>query len=128
MSLPPASSCPALPVTLDAAALSRLRELDPEGRLGVVERVMKAFETSLTRMVGQLVNERSGGNAAVVSAVAHTLKSSSASVGALALSRACADVEKRLRNGEPGDLMAEIERLLAESDAALTAVKAMLRY
>jgi HPt (histidine-containing phosphotransfer) domain-containing protein len=128
MSLPPESSLPAMPVTLDAAALARLRELDPEGRLGVVDRVLRAFETSLTRMVGQLVNERSGGNAAVVSAVAHTLKSSSASVGALALSRACADVEKRLRNGDPGDLTAEIERLLAESDAALAAVRAMLRY
>jgi HPt (histidine-containing phosphotransfer) domain-containing protein len=116
------------PITLDAAALARLRELDPEGRLGVVERVLKAFETSLSRMIGQLQAERAGGNAGVVAAVAHTLKSSSASVGALALSRACAEVERRLRNEEPGDLGTEIERLLGESHAALAAVKAMLRY
>ncbi len=125
----PSAPTPApVPITLDAAALARLRELDPEGRLGVVERVLKAFETSLSRMMGQLETERSGGNAAVVSAVTHTLKSSAASVGALSLSRACAETEKWLRNGEPGDLAADIERLLAESHAALAAVKAMLRY
>jgi HPt (histidine-containing phosphotransfer) domain-containing protein len=128
MSLPPDSPFPPPAASLDVAALARLRELDPEGRLGVLERVLKAFDTSLSRMMGQLVNERTGGNAAVVSAVAHTLKSSSASVGALSLSRACGDVEKRLRSGEPGDLGADIERLLAESDVALVAVRAMLRY
>jgi HPt (histidine-containing phosphotransfer) domain-containing protein len=115
-------------MTLDAAALARLRELDPEGRHGVLERVLKAFETSLSRMMGQLAAERVGGNASVVSSVTHTLKSSSASVGALALSRACADVERRLRNGEPVDLQVEIDRLLVESHAALAAVKAMLQH
>jgi HPt (histidine-containing phosphotransfer) domain-containing protein len=115
-------------MTLDAAALARLRELDPEGRHGVLERVLRAFDTSLSRMMGQLAAEREGGNASVVSSVAHTLKSSSASVGALALSRACADVERRLRNGEPVDIAVEIERLLDESRAALAAVKAMLRH
>jgi HPt (histidine-containing phosphotransfer) domain-containing protein len=127
MNTPTDSQTAPTPIPLDAAALARLRELDPEGRNGVLERVLKAFESSLGRMVAQLQAERVTGHADVVSSVAHTLKSSAASVGALPLSRACAEVEKRLRSGEPGDLPADIERLLVEANAALSAVKAMLR-
>jgi HPt (histidine-containing phosphotransfer) domain-containing protein len=115
------------PVALDEAALGRLRELDPDGRHGVLVRVLGAFETSLARMLMQLTAERENGNAGVVSTVAHTLKSSSASVGALALSRACADVERRIRAQLPGDLQSDVDALLIAGEAALVAVRAMLR-
>ena len=118
---------PAEPPRLDAAALARLRELDPDGRHGVVLRVMGAFESSLLRMMAQLQAERADGNPGVVASVAHTLKSSSASVGALELSRTCAGVERRLRDGGAGDLVADIERLLAAGEDALAAVATMLR-
>ena len=114
------------PVVLDELALARLRELDPDGRHGVLRRVFSAFETSLMRMLVQLAAERENGDAGVVSAVAHTLKSSSASVGALQLSRACGDVERRLRGQLPGDLGADVERLLTQGKSALVAVRAML--
>ena len=129
MSTPPPSGAPAAPgpAPLDAGALSRLRELDPDGRHGVLQRVLAAFETSLARMLVQLAAELEDGNAGVVSAVAHTLKSSSASVGALPLSCACGEVERRLRDGLPGELAADVERLLAEGEAALVSVRAMLR-
>lgn len=118
---------PATSVTLDAGALARLRELDPDGRHGVLGRVLGAFESSLARMLVQLAAERDDGNPSVVAHVAHTLKSSSASVGALALSRACGQVEQRVRSATPGNLKAEVEQLLAEGEAALAAVRAMLR-
>lgn len=122
----PAPSDPAA-VQLDTDAVARLRELDPDGRHGVVERVLRAFENSLVRLLGQLEAQRDGGDPAVVASVAHTLKSSSASVGALGLARACAEVERRLRVDGPGSLGGDIERLLREGAAALAAVKAMLR-
>jgi hypothetical protein len=115
------------PATLDAAALARLRELDPDGRHGVVLRVLAAFETSLGRMLGQLRTELDAGDPAVVAGIAHTLKSSSASVGALALSASCAEIERRLREKAAGDLRADVQRLLAEGEAALHAVGSMLR-
>jgi hypothetical protein len=71
---------------LDETALARLRELDPDGRHGVLQRVLTAFETSLTRSLGQLQDPQASADAKTVAALAHTLKSSSASVGALALS------------------------------------------
>ena len=114
-------------VQLDEAALARLRELDPDGRHGVLARVLAAFESSLSRMLTQLQAERAGGHPELVAGVAHTLKSSSASVGAMELARACAEVETRLRNGDASELKADIARLIAEGESALRAVAAMLR-
>lgn len=114
-------------VIFDPVALERLRELDPDGRHGVLQRVLTAFETSLTRMLVQLAAENEGGDASVVAGIAHTLKSSSASVGATVLSQACAEVERRLRTGEPGSLEADTARLIRAGEAALAAVRAMLR-
>lgn len=121
------AAAPRPAITLDALAQARLRELDPDGRNRVVARVMSAFETALVRMLGQLAVQRGRPDAAVLATIAHTLKPSSASIGALALAQACADVERRVRSGTPGDLDAELERLLAEGQAALEAVRAMLQ-
>ncbi len=115
------------PTPLDAQALARLRELDPDGRQGVLGRVLTAFDTSLARMIAQLMAEADGGSPEVVAGIAHTLKSSSASVGALELSRACADVEARLRSGPSADLRHDIERLIALAEAAQRSVAAILR-
>jgi HPt (histidine-containing phosphotransfer) domain-containing protein len=112
---------------LDAQALARLHELDPDGRLGVVNRVLAAFENSVRRMVTQLEAQRDAGDAKLVANVAHTLKSSSASVGALSLSRACAEVEAKLRKGDTSGLHLDISRLISEGQAALLAVGAILR-
>ncbi len=112
---------------LDETALGRLRELDPDGRHGVLLRVLTAFETSLTRALGQLQEPQTGSDAKLVAGLAHTLKSSSASVGALALSAACAQVEARLRAGQTAALRDDVDLLLVHGRAALRAVGAMLR-
>lgn len=127
METSPPNSPAVEPVTLDVAALACLRELDPEGRHGVVARVLAAFEASLTRMLEQLAAERDGGQAKVVGVVAHTLKSSAASVGALRLASACAEVERRARAGGPTAQRHDVDWLLLEGEAALAAVRAMLR-
>jgi HPt (histidine-containing phosphotransfer) domain-containing protein len=123
---PPPAPQPATSLRLDPQALDRLRELDPDGRQGVLMRVLAAFETSLSRMLVQLQAERESGVADVVAGVAHTLKSSSASVGALELSRACGEIEARLRSGDDSNLDRDIVRLIAEGEAALQAVGTIL--
>lgn len=115
------------PTTLDETALARLRELDPDGRHGVVQRVLTAFETSLTRALGQLQDQQAAADAKTVATLAHTLKSSSASVGALGLAAACAQVESRLRDGQTMNLRDDVGLLLAHGRAAQAAVGAMLR-
>jgi HPt (histidine-containing phosphotransfer) domain-containing protein len=118
------------PTTLDEAAVARLRELDPDGRHGVLQRVLSAFENSLLRMLAQLSQDTGSGQAAVLGSVAHTLKSSSASVGALVLAQTCADIERSLRDGqmtELHELREGIDRLVGDGELALVAVRAMLR-
>lgn len=115
------------PMPLDPQALARLRELDPDGRQGVLMRVLTAFDTSLARMIAQLDAQADGSDAGVVASIAHTLKSSSASVGALPLSRVCAEVESKLRSGDASDLRHDIERLVAGAEAAQRSVAAILR-
>ena len=116
------------PVTLDAAALDKLRELDPDGRRGVIKRVLAAFESSLVRWLGQLADRPGPIDAAVLGHIVHTLKSSASSVGAKELALACADIERRLRGGDPVDLRAEVQRLVTLGGAALVAVRATLLH
>jgi HPt (histidine-containing phosphotransfer) domain-containing protein len=114
-------------VRLDAQALARLHELDPDGRNGVVERVLRAFESSLLRQMVQLGEARDAGDTAALGHLAHTLKSSSGSIGALALSTCCAQLERAVRAGETADMTPQVEQLLAEAKEALGAVRAILR-
>ena len=113
--------------TLDKAALDRLRELDPEGRHGVLRRVLDTFESSLTRMLVQLAAEIGQGRTQAVADLAHKLKSSAAAVGALALSNSCAEVERRQRPGAPEQLDEDVRRLITDGELSLHAVRAILR-
>lgn len=115
-----------LAAELDAVALARLRELDPDGSHDVLRRVFKAFATSLARMLEQLPDAGTRGDAAVVASITHTLKSSAASVGASELASICGEIERRLRAGEPGSLVQDTARLSQAGAAALAAAQAML--
>ncbi|MGY0195453.1 response regulator [Leptothrix sp. BB-4] len=85
--------------TLDPQALMRLRELDPGGQNRLVERVLKAFDQSIGRMLTQLAEGQAARDIVQVRQVLHTLKSSSHSVGALTLAQMCVDCELQLRQG-----------------------------
>ena len=78
---------------LDPEALQRLRELDPTGASKLMERVVKAFNSSAAGLVPQLHAAQAAADAAGIRHVAHTLKSSSASIGAVKLSHLCAEME-----------------------------------
>ena len=113
---------------LDAAALAALRSLDPTGAGKLLERVLAAFESSTSRLVVQLHTARVGADAESVKHVAHTLKSSSASIGAVKLSQLCAEIEAMLRNGQTlPALDARLAALEGEIAAALGALRSVLR-
>jgi HPt (histidine-containing phosphotransfer) domain-containing protein len=82
---------------LDPQVLERLGRLDPDGRSKLLERVLVAFETSSERMLLMWNLARESGDVAAVHHIAHTLKSSSANIGALGLSELCAKLEDGLR-------------------------------
>ena len=126
MSVPPLSRPPAAVPVLDEACLQRLHELDPQGSNRVVERVLRAFEASLSRLLPQAQDALAQGDHDAVRHVVHTLKSSSASVGALELSRLCSEIENRLRAQQSEGLGAMMSGLEAEGGRVLCAVRGML--
>jgi len=124
MTAPPSSK----PIELlDPQAIQRLRDLDPTGGNKLLERVVAAFAASLERLLPELAHARSAGpDLAVVRHVSHTLKSSSASLGALELSRQCAQIEAMARDAQTQGLEAELDAMLAEIAQVRAALDALI--
>lgn len=113
---------------LDAASMAELRALDPDGKAQLVKRVLATYQASLAKLVDQLRAARSEGAWEQVGRVAHTLKSSSASIGALGLSALCADIERLIRAGDPAGAEPLVEQFHAEVQRVDAAVGQTLRH
>ena len=111
---------------LDAACLAALHQLDPTGANRLVPRVMTTYRASLARLLGQLTLARQLDDAAALRLVTHTLKSSSASVGALALSALCAKAEQAVRDGRLQLLPMLLDQLESEATRVDAAVLQLL--
>lgn len=112
---------------LDPQALAHVCELDPTGRNRLLERVLQAFEASSVRLRPQLEAAHAAGDRAGMRFVAHTLKSSSASVGALGLSQVCSEFEAAIRLNTEDDLQSQFSAMTSALDAALQAIAQILR-
>ena len=100
---------------LDKRALAELRLLDPDGRSDLIARVYTSYLKSLTRLLLQLTQARQQGDSVAMNRAVHTLKSSSASVGAVGLSTLCVAVEDCLRAGAADQLPGLLNQLLSEA-------------
>jgi HPt (histidine-containing phosphotransfer) domain-containing protein len=100
-----------------------LRSLDPDGQAQLVKRVLATYQTSLVRLVDQLRQARAEAGWEQVSRVAHTLKSSSASIGALAFAGVCADIERLLRAGDRDGAAPLLDRFDVEASLVAVAVR-----
>ena len=114
------------PTVLDADALANLSQLDPTGANRLLRRVFTTYRSSMTRLLAQLVQARAQPDPAGQRLVVHTLKSSSASVGALALSQLCSDAEKALREGRLEVVPELLDQLVAEAARVDAAVLQLL--
>jgi len=112
---------------LDAAALARLAELDPQGSAGLVPRVLATYASALERSRQELLLLRQPLQQEPLRHLAHTLKSSSASVGALTLSALCAQVEHNVRSQPSSDVGKLLDAMQAEMQRVASAVQTMLR-
>lgn len=112
---------------LAEASLADLRALDPGGQARLVQRVLATYQGSLARLVDQLAEARRALAWDQVARVAHTLKSSSASIGALSLSALCADIERHVRAGDAASAQASLPAFDAEVARVREAVAAALR-
>lgn len=85
---------------LDAACLDQLHALDPVGG-SFLQRVLQTYQRSLAAQAEAIGQAFGAGDTAALSHAAHALKSASASVGALQLSRLCAQIEQAVRDAHP---------------------------
>lgn len=87
-------------ITLDPQAIEALRALQMPGRPPILLRVIDLFQASATTLIADLENALDNSDLAAVTLAAHTLKSSSANLGATALSAQSKIIEQHGRNGD----------------------------
>ncbi len=119
----PGAALPQGEVELDVEALRRLRELDPTGANHLLERVFQAFESSAHRLLPQMHEAHRAGDLAGVRHVVHTLKSSSASIGAIKLSQLCAEIETMIRLDNLDGLPMRLAEMDHETASVLRALQ-----
>jgi signal transduction histidine kinase/CheY-like chemotaxis protein/HPt (histidine-containing phosphotransfer) domain-containing protein len=109
---------------IDTAALNNIRALQREGSPSILDKIIKLYLQSSPKLLDTLhqavANE---GPAETLQRAAHTLKSSSANVGAMGLAALCKDLEllgKENRLEGAAALVAEVDRLYPGVCEALT--------
>ncbi|HEX7523001.1 MAG TPA: response regulator [Candidatus Deferrimicrobium sp.] len=111
---------------IDQTVLDGIRELEGDGNKGFLERVINLYLSGASRLVEGVLSAAETGDAESLLRAAHTLKSSSANVGATGLSDLCRKIEEKARRGEPvvaGDpLLSKFEREFRSVREALAAI------
>jgi HPt (histidine-containing phosphotransfer) domain-containing protein len=100
-----------------------VRELDPRGDGRLLERLVAAYARSVAQLLPQLQAAPGGTEAALV---AHTLKSSSATLGAVRVAQLCSEIETLSRQGRRFGIEERAAALPAEIAAALQALEQAL--
>ena len=100
--------------------------MDPSGQNHLLQRIIQAFETSAARLLPQLQDARRASDMAGIRHVAHTLKSSSASIGAMKLSQLCADIEAKIRTDRLDNIEQRVDAMCVEVEIVLQALKRLL--
>jgi len=112
---------------LDPQALSKLRELDPGGSSQLLQRVVQAYMKSLEQLLPELGKACAGQiDLKVVKHVTHTLKSSSASLGAVHLAHICSEIEAMARLGQTSGMDRHLEAMHDELAHVRVALNALL--
>jgi HPt (histidine-containing phosphotransfer) domain-containing protein len=118
----PAAMEPVAPC-LDEAVLASLRSLQRPGTPSLLEKVAALYLGSAPAQVQDARAALLAGDRATLTRAVHSLKSSSANVGALRLSGLCRDYETHLREGKPDDGVNRLSPIETE----LTLVQAALQ-
>ncbi len=100
-------------VTIDPATIETLKSLDPGGGNSLARAVFLAFLQTADQGMGQLQSAFDSDDRQAVARAAHSLKSSSANVGAKTLSTGLREIERFARDGsikQARDLLAQVRQ------------------
>jgi signal transduction histidine kinase/DNA-binding response OmpR family regulator/HPt (histidine-containing phosphotransfer) domain-containing protein len=120
MAAEPGSDC------LDAGVLASLSSLQRPGAPSLLERVFAVYLKESPPLVEGARASLVGGDVQTLTRAIHTLKSSSANVGAVQLSKMCADLEGALRGGRSEGAAARLSEIEAEFARVEIALKQMI--
>lgn len=112
-------------ITLDTEALGGLRALQVPGQPSLLLRVMDLFEASSTKLMAELEQHLANGDIEAATRSAHTLKSSSANIGATQLAAQAKAVEMCGRAQDLAGCRAEATSLPGLFEGTLVAVAAL---
>lgn len=98
-------------VTLDSNAIQLIASLDPDGSKGLVKRILRMFVDDSAQQLATLEAALAVNDRETARRCAHTLKSSSANVGATDLSRVSARVEASAKAGDDAAVAAGLGEL-----------------
>ena len=115
------------PATLDPAALATIRELEKRGSTGFVDRVIQAYLDSSPQYLENLAEAIVLKDATAAFKAAHTLKSSSANLGAVRLSELCRELEHNSRAGDTDDGVRMLSEIKAEFELVQQALSEELQ-
>ncbi len=97
----------------DPAPLESLRQVERGGAAGLVVKVIETWIESSRQLLAQLHESLAAGDVRTLHRAAHTLKSSSANVGAMRLSLLAKTLEADADAGRTSDAAALIERMVS---------------
>lgn len=112
---------------IDRAVLEGIRMLEGRGGQGLVEKVVALYLSDSRKQVERMRASAETGDPGSMKRAAHTLKSSSANVGAMAVSVICQEIEAETAEGRPpaaGSPM--LEKLENEYRSACRELQAIL--
>ena len=108
---------------LDPRTLAGIRAMRKPGAPDLLAKVAGIYASNSKTLVGELKSAVSSKDQAGLLRAAHTLKSSSANVGATGLAEICKDIEALPRDGNLDLAGVLVERLIAEHSEVLLALQ-----
>jgi HPt (histidine-containing phosphotransfer) domain-containing protein len=109
--------------TVDPAVIARYRQLRP----GFLERLINAYFTDAPQTLSALQTAVAMMNLTAAKSAAHALKSSSANLGAVRLSRLCQALEDAVRDRADANVVVIMKHIIAESAKADQGLRAILQ-
>jgi TMAO reductase system sensor TorS len=110
---------------LDPGVLEEIRVLERKGAPKLLARLIGLYLRDAPRQIEELRQAMAGNDHENLRAIAHTLKSSSANIGALDFSQVCREIETAARAGQPERVarqIGDLSRDFARVEAALHAI------
>jgi HPt (histidine-containing phosphotransfer) domain-containing protein len=112
-------------VTLDHSAIEAVRQLDPDGQDRLLSRLIALYRDDSSQLLADMENGLKVGDTESVARAAHTLKSSSANLGATNVAAIARQIEHLARGGDISGLPASMTKLRAQRTVALSELEAL---